>query len=195
MADMLTNMRGLVDQESENLNQQIGKNLRRIRRTRHLSLEEVSRMSGVSKSMISEIERGTKSPTINILYKICSGIHISFKSILQPEVRSVEVARGLEQYYKGELKYRMLFDYDMDSNLELTTIYMEPNTRKDYESHGDGVWEYVMVISGEFTLELREGKYCIGPGECVRFRGNQKHTYANETDEGVWVYNMIRYDK
>lgn len=189
---------GLAEHQRENsldMNKRIGRNLRHIRQTRHLSLEEVSRMSQVSKSMLSEIERGTKSPTINILYKICTGIHISFKALLQPQIKTVQVSRGSKPYYKGDFKYQMLFDYDMDSSMELSTIYIEPHMTKEFESHGEGVWEYVFVIEGYFTLTLDEGDFEITKGEGVRFSGNQRHTYSNHSDQGTWIYNMLRYEK
>ena len=60
----------------------VGKNLRKIRNDLGLSLDETSKLTGVSKTMLGQIERGESSPTISTLWKISSGLKISFTSIL-----------------------------------------------------------------------------------------------------------------
>lgn len=51
------------------------------------------------------------------------------------------------------------------------------------------------MIDGHFTLTLDEGDFEITKGEGVRFSGNQRHTYSNHSDQGTWIYNMLRYEK
>ena len=57
----------------------IAENLKRIRKENKWSLDTVSDMTGVSKSMLGQIERGESSPTISTLWKIATGLHISFR--------------------------------------------------------------------------------------------------------------------
>lgn len=54
----------------EPIHKKIGKNLQEIRKSRGLSLDQVSEMSGVSKGMLGQIERGESNPTISVLWKI-----------------------------------------------------------------------------------------------------------------------------
>ena len=54
----------------------IGERLKEIRNTRHLTLDEVAELTGVSKPMLGQIERGQSSPTINVLWKISTGLKI-----------------------------------------------------------------------------------------------------------------------
>lgn len=61
----------------ETLNSIIGNKLKEIRNKRNLSLYDVSELTGVSKAMLGQIERGQSNPTISTLWKIATGI-ISF---------------------------------------------------------------------------------------------------------------------
>ena len=60
----------------------VGQNLRRLRNGLGLSLDEASKLTGVSKAMLGQIERGESSPTISTLWKISSGLKVNFISLL-----------------------------------------------------------------------------------------------------------------
>ena len=62
----------------EYLNSLIGKKLKEIRSAKRLSLEEVTKLTGVSKAMLGQIERGISNPTVSTLWKIATGLKVSF---------------------------------------------------------------------------------------------------------------------
>ena len=53
----------------------VAKNIRRLREESKLSMDELSKLSGVSKSMLAQIERGEENPTISTLWKLSNGIN------------------------------------------------------------------------------------------------------------------------
>ncbi len=63
----------------------IGNVLRRVRFERGLTLGDTSDLTGVSKAMLGQIERGESNPTVSILWKISSGLKISFSELLSSE--------------------------------------------------------------------------------------------------------------
>ena len=70
----------------------IAKNLRSLRESKKLSLEKVAELTGVSKTMIGQIERGESAPTITTIWKIANGLKISFTSLInqpQPDTKIV----------------------------------------------------------------------------------------------------------
>ena len=71
----------------------VAENLKRLREERKLSLEAVAKSSGVSKSMLGQIERGVTNPTISILWKIAHGLKISFTSLMMRPETDVELVR------------------------------------------------------------------------------------------------------
>ncbi|MEB9453351.1 helix-turn-helix transcriptional regulator, partial [Bacillus cereus] len=60
----------------------LAKNLKSIREKEKLSLEKVSQLTGVSKTMIGQIERGESSPTLTTIWKIANGLKVSFTSLI-----------------------------------------------------------------------------------------------------------------
>ena len=75
----------------------IGKHLKNIRQNRELSLNEAAEMTGVSKPMLGQIERGQSSPTITTLWKIATGLKVPLSSFLQEEKTKYSVVDLSEQ--------------------------------------------------------------------------------------------------
>ncbi|WP_018704083.1 helix-turn-helix domain-containing protein [Anaeromusa acidaminophila] len=76
-----------------NLTQTISKNLAKLRLQKRLSLDKLSELSGVSKAMLSQIERGESNPTVNTLWKIATGLRVSFNDLLWEDKQQVEIVR------------------------------------------------------------------------------------------------------
>ena len=66
------------------LSNNVAVNLKRIRKSKSMSLDQVSEQTGVSKSMLAQIERGTANPSLGVLGKITSGLRIEFQELIQP---------------------------------------------------------------------------------------------------------------
>ncbi len=69
----------------EQVSLKIGERLKEIRNTRQLTLDDVAKLTGVSKPMLGQIERGQSSPTINILWKISTGLKIPLSFFCKQE--------------------------------------------------------------------------------------------------------------
>lgn len=179
--------------DTEEMTRTIGINLKRARQRRGLSLDEVSSRSTVSKSMLSDIERGRKCPTIAVLYKICEGIHVSLPSLLKKPDKLVEVVNNQKVEAHDGVELQQMFKYDVNTSMEINKFKIAPNSEIKAESHSERVWEYIMVADGIFTLILDDDEYEIGKGEAIRFLANRKHTYANRTDKDLLIYNIVYY--
>lgn len=74
----------------KDLNKAISKNLKKIRKRKDLSLDALSNLTGVSKSMLGQIERGEVNPTISTILKISNGLKVSFTSLLKNEKPEID---------------------------------------------------------------------------------------------------------
>ena len=74
-----------------NLNLLLANNLRRIREERSLSLQQLAEVSGVSKSMLGQIERGEANPSVGTIWKIANGLRVSFTSLLNENAGTVRI--------------------------------------------------------------------------------------------------------
>ena len=179
--------------DTEEMTRTIGINLKRARQSRGLSLDEVSSRSTVSKSMLSDIERGRKCPTIAVLYKICNGIRVSLPSLLKKPDKIVEVVNNQKLKAHGGVELQHMFKYDINTSMEIRKLKIAPNSEIKAEAHSEKVWEYIMVADGKFTLILDDDEYELGRGEAVRFLANRDHIYANRTDKDLLIYNIVHY--
>ena len=59
-------------------------NLKRMRLSKNMTLDQVSEQTGVSKSMLAQIEKGTANPSLGVLGKITSGLRIEFQELIEP---------------------------------------------------------------------------------------------------------------
>ena len=84
----------------EEINELFSANLRRLREARRMSLDEVSRLSGVSKSMLGQIERGEVNPTISTVWENRGGFESALQRIAQPPAKRMR-SHGYCQYTAG----------------------------------------------------------------------------------------------
>ena len=80
----------------EQISLKIGERLKEIRNTRQLTLDDVAELTGVSKPMLGQIERGQSSPTINVLWKISTGLKIPLSFFCRQQEAEYTVA-GLDK--------------------------------------------------------------------------------------------------
>ena len=66
------------------INAVVSENARRLREEKRLTLDEAARLTGVSRSMLAQIEKGDVNPTISMVWKIANGYKVSFTSLVEP---------------------------------------------------------------------------------------------------------------
>ena len=77
-----------------NVNQRIAARVRELRASHGLSLDALAGKSGVSRSMLSLIERGESSPTAVILEKLAAGLHVTLASLFDAPTAAAKALRG-----------------------------------------------------------------------------------------------------
>ena len=175
----------------------IGEHLREVRTSLTISLEDAAKMTGVSKPMLGQIERGQSIPTITTLWKIATGLKTPLSSFLQerqPEYSIIHIfgeAPVTEDH--GRMRAYSIFPYDPVRSMELFYIEFDPGCHHASEKHGDGVEEYIMVLSGKLQLLINGKEVVVQENEAIRFRADVPHEYKNPFPEESSVYNMIFY--
>lgn len=175
----------------------IGKNLKAIRQSRGLSLDNVAELTGVSKAMLGQIERGVTSPTISIIWKIVNGLRLSFTSLIEEPKAEVAVISkdNLEPLISENGLFRSypMFPFDPSKKFEVYAVEMEPGCVHESEAHNASVEEFVLVSSGSLVIEMLNKSYSIDEGSAVRFTADQPHIYKNVSDTVVRYHVIIYY--
>lgn len=177
------------------LNGIVADNLKRIRSEKKLSLDKVAEVSGVSKSMLGQIERGESNPTITTLWKIASGLKISFSSLVnhpQPETMVVRKSETVPLEDNSQYRVYSIFPYEEGRRFEIYTIEIEKGGYFNSDAHGDKTEELITVFDGELTVRVDKEEYTIPTGDAIRFRADKPHSYHNSGMQITRV-NMVIY--
>jgi XRE family transcriptional regulator, regulator of sulfur utilization len=181
----------------ENLSIQVGENIRRIRKERGLSLEQVSDLTSVSKAMIGQIERGESNPTVAILWKIANGLKISFSSLLEKLNANVSVIHYEETIpiLEDDGRYIVypIFPFDPMKKWESFRVELKPECSYTNEGHPKGVEEYITVLAGELTMKIDNEYYQLKEGSSIRFAAHHGHQYLNQKNKKAICQMMIYY--
>lgn len=175
----------------------IGEKLKNIRISRGLSLEDVSHLTGVSKPMLGQIERGQSIPTITTLWKIATGLKTPLSSFLeepQPEYVIAQIdGQSVIEEDNGRMRAYPLFAYDPIRSVETFYIEFDSGCHRVSDKHNKGVEEYVFVLTGKIQLVLGEKEVVVGQKQALRFRADIPHAYHNPFDQICTIYNTIFY--
>lgn len=179
------------------LNKIIAANLRRIRAEKRLSLDRVAELTGVSKSMLGQVERGESNPTITTLWRVASGLRISFSSLVnRPQADTVLVDRATVGPLSGDDgRYRVypIFPYEEGRRFEMYTVELEPGGRFASDPHGENTEEFITVFAGELTMTVSGHEYRVAQGDAIRFRADRPHAYGNAGGTPVRLSLVIHY--
>ncbi|WP_066295042.1 helix-turn-helix domain-containing protein [Bacillus sp. FJAT-29937] len=180
----------------ENIQKNIGENLRNIRKKRGLSLDVTSELTGVSKAMLGQIERGESNPTVTTLWKIASGLQVSFSSLIKDEPSDLLFVdyKAISPIVESNGEYRVypIFPFDPRKKFEIFIVEMDPGCQHLSEKHNDGVEEYITVLKGELEIQIGEHSRRVSPGNSIRFLANKNHTYKNIGTDLV-EYQAVMY--
>ncbi len=180
----------------ENINNSISKNLKQLRKEKGLTLEELSASSGVSKSMLGEIERSSTNPTILVLWKIADGLKIPLTKLIKEEELDYSIVRNDElKVIDKEEKYCIysVFPYYDLHNSEILKLEIEPHSKLSNSGHMNGVDEYIYVVKGNVKLILDSEEFILHEGDSIRFKGELSHEIINCYDSTVNLINILNY--
>jgi XRE family transcriptional regulator, regulator of sulfur utilization len=178
------------------INKNIGENLKKIRKARNLTIDELSVSANVSKSMISEIERGIRNPSVTIIWNLANTLKVPLNSFLKEEHQDEPMVyrmKATEQLGGNGYSFHSLIDFEADKKFEIYFCEYAADTVTDKSTHFEGVEEYALVTQGILTLCINDRKYTAGEGEVIHFQANQEHCYANETDGMAKAYILMFY--
>lgn len=175
----------------------LARNLKALREKEKLSLEKVSQLSGVSKTMIGQIERGESSPSLTTIWKIANGLKISFTSLInnpQPDTKVV-LRNEIQVLSEDNGRYRVFpyFPFQEDRRFEVYSVEIEIEGLLSSDSHREGTEEFITVFDGEVTIRVSEGEYKLKSGDSIRFRADRPHTYYNSGETLTRLSMTIYY--
>jgi transcriptional regulator with XRE-family HTH domain len=176
----------------------VGQNLRRLRVKRELSLEKLSRLSGVSRAMLGQVELGQSAPTINVLWKISTALGVPFSALIgSKQTGGVTVLRSEQakvlSSHDGRFRSRALFPFDEPRRVEFYELRLAPRAEEKAEAHAPGTVENLVVSAGAVEVEVDGQRQALRAGDAMVFEADSAHVYRNAGEGEAVMYLVMTY--
>ncbi len=165
------------------VNELIGLNLKKLREERGYSIGKLSEIVQVSKSMLSQIEKGETNPSVGTIWKIANGLRVSFTSLLNEDIETFKVVKKeqIKRISQEDDKYAIYpyFPYSNDKKFEMYAVELEANSEHYSEAHVKGVEEYFLVTKGKIKVCIGTEEIILDSGDAINFTAEKEHSYIN----------------
>ena len=172
----------------------LGARVRDLRRERGWTLEHLAERSGVSRAMISKLERGEKNPTLVVAAKVAEGLGVSLSRLVGIEERRrvVVVPReGRMVMRDPETGFERQLLSPRFGGLEfIRNVVPEGSTSGEFPPHRRGVEEYVVVEKGRLRVVLGGEEHVLEEGDAAYFEADVAHRFDN-AGEGECRYYLV----
>lgn len=164
---------------------ELGQRIRGERRARGLSIERLAELSGISRSMVSEVERGAKTPSVLVLDRLATALGTSISRLLdEPAREAIRVLRHDEQRVLRDpsgWERRVLSPVLGEVEFEFMRTTIGPGVDAgEFVPHAPGSREYLAVERGTLRLTIDGRPYELGSGDSAYYPGDRRHAFAND---------------
>ncbi|MBR7782946.1 helix-turn-helix domain-containing protein [Undibacterium luofuense] len=165
---------------------EVGATLQKMRLERGLTLEDLSRTAGVSKSMLSQIEREKANPTIAVAWRLANALGVSMAELLSSEGPAPDPIRLLESHETPTLPgehagyvLRILGPMELAGSYEWYELTLAPGGALVSNSHDPGAHEHLTVLNGSVEVEVDGVKKKVKVGATARYDADKNHAIRN----------------
>lgn len=167
------------------LDRDIGLRVRTLRSAKGLTLDDLAARSGVSRAMLSRIERGESSPTAQLLGRVCGGLAVTLSTLFASgEALASPLSRRSDQTLwcdpgSGYLR-RAVSPPGTGSAAEIVEVEFPAGARVAFETARlAGVDQQIVMLEGRMELTVGEDIHRLDPGDCLHMRFEQPIVFGN----------------
>jgi len=176
----------------------VGTNLRDHRMKRGLTLDQLARITGLSRSLLGQLELGKTSPSVSVVWKLAQAFELPFSSLLvtTPTVGTTVLKRGAATALvspDGRFSSRALYPFSEAPSAEFYELYLAPHSREDAQPHRPGTRENLVVTAGRLELHVGGLYYDLERGDAIVFIADVPHAYVNPGKDECWIYLVMTY--
>jgi transcriptional regulator with XRE-family HTH domain len=170
----------------DSINQHLGRRVKDLRTTRSWSLETLANASGVSRSMLSEIEREQANPTLAVTLRIARAFEMSLGELLETPAASssVTVVRAGDRayHYRSDkfVRIRTLSPLNLEKDVELYEVQLQPAGALKSAPHYEGTREFLTVQKGQVSVQSGDDSELLNAGDSATYRADLPHAIINQ---------------
>ena len=167
--------------------------LKEARRAKGLSLEAVANLSGVSRSMVSQIERGESSPTISTLWNLTRALQVDFAGLLEDSdtADQIEILRQAEvpsiDNMGQNCRIRILSPPEEAGGHEVYDIQFDKDGALNSQPHARGAREQLTVLDGTVHVTSGTAVSELQQGDTARYAADVAHSISSVGSARVFL--------
>src|SRR6185295_43324 len=178
----------------------LGGRVKQLRTERVWSLEALAKASGVSRSMLSQIEREQANPTLAVTLRIAQAFGMTLGELIEMPgaTSSVSVIRGddLAFHYRSDknCRVRTLSPLNLEKDVEFYEVQLEPGGVLRSAPHFEGTREFLTVQKGQVRVESAADSELLRPGDSASYRADVPHAIENagKTEALIFLVDIYR---
>jgi rhodanese-related sulfurtransferase/transcriptional regulator with XRE-family HTH domain len=187
-----------ADERLPELDAVIAQNLRELRTQRGLTLDATARLTGLSRTLLGQIELGLNTPSVGVVWKIARAFDVPFAGLLAaPRSFATTVLRRATAKRlvspDGRFSSRALFPFGEANKVELYELTLAGHAREDAEAHRAGTRENLVVVTGRLELLVGTQRFELERGDAILFAADVAHAYVNPGNEECLMHLVMTY--
>lgn len=189
-----------IESSPEAINENLGKRVKKLRGDRGWSLEELATASGVSRSMLSEIEREKANPTLTVTFRIARAFGLTLQELIESAEASaskIQVIRASDraQVYRSDkqCEIRTLSPINLEKDVEFYEMTLRPGGTLRSQAHFEGTREFLTVEDGSVRIESDQSSEELGKGDSGTYRADVPHAIVNTGKGDALVFLVVIY--
>ena len=183
----------------EGIHRHLGGRVKQLRAERGWSLEALARASGVSRSMLSDIEREQANPTLAVTLRIAQAFGLSLGELLESPGASAAItvirAGDRASLYRSDpdVQIRTLSPLHLEKDVELYEIRLQTGGALRSAPHYEGTREFLAVQKGQVRVESAGDAESLGAGDSATYRADVPHAILNSGRGEAVVFLVVVY--
>src|SRR4051794_40520161 len=163
----------------------LSRRLRQLRKERHWSLDTLSTACGVSRSMLSQIERNAVNPTLQVIHSIARVFNMSIGELVENPAASssLNVIRASDRAYHyrsdKDCRIRTLSPLNLEKDVEFYEVRLKPKGSLRSAPHFAGTREFLTVQFGTVRVESGGESEELAQGDSISYRADVPHAISN----------------
>lgn len=184
---------------ADSINENLGRRVKKLRADRGWSLEELASASGVSKSMLSEIEREKANPTLSVTFRIARAFGLNLQELIETaeSASTIQVIRSGErsQVYRSDkqCEIRTLSPLNLEKEVEFYQVTLKPKGALRSQAHYEGTREFITVEQGEVRIESGKDLEELAKDDSATYRADVPHAIVNTGAVPAIVFLVVLY--
>jgi transcriptional regulator with XRE-family HTH domain len=181
------------------INRHLGSRVKQLRTDKGWSLEALANASGVSRSMLSQIEREEANPTLAVTMRIAQAFAMPLGVLLEmPSASSaVTVIRGDDRafHYRSDkfCRLRTLSPLNLEKDVEFYEVQLQPGGALRSAPHFAGTREFLTVQKGSVRIESASDVEELAAGDSASYRADVPHAIVNMGKSEAVMFLVVIY--